>query len=1060
MVVKTIHQPAPPMRFEAIPLNRGDCLATSFLPSCPRCEAVHQFRMGLDAESGIDVLHVIGHRVNRQAEFVGDDFAAMALQQEVENQSPLAGKRRRADSEVLGPAAGMKPGNFRQENVGDLALAFIEQRPVRLAVERDGADATLVERFGGKNQRRDIRRFPKGEGIGGREQVFLVDLLPQPGDQLVPCHYVAGEWCRESFHVRMLEGLQIQAETLIGEPLVVEGSVNWWPVRVEIAERPGPAVRADDFLQPVHQVALGRQVVGTQGSDIRHETDHRTGIIFKNQVGHSSICEMKGGPSKGIELRQVVFSASPPDQVTCQGVDSVILRRINERITSTGAAWRFFAWSLGRTQEPHWVRGLVKANAACLAPAMAFMTGLERWRKLAAVGLAMGAACRVTWAQEQGPMAIKPLVVREDRLLLPSADLSSVTVFQAEVLRELNITTARQAMERVANVFVTQADSARASSFSVRGSHEVTFHEVTGGRAGVGFYLDDIPCSDAYGRDLTLFAVDGLSFYKGPHGSAFGVPHSMGVLDVVTRAPGPLAVGEASYIYGSHESHQALANVSGPILPNLFFGVDGLFAKDDGWFEDRLTGSEYGKHETASGRARLRWVPTDSLEVTLTAGLSHHDDDPSVYVSPDRVGDFYRVYSSPDAFAEGGQNYQALTALWKADGWQVKSITSHRESEFDDNDPVFLQEIFGVPAFPRTRMQDVSAWTQEIRVESSDPEADWRWRTGLFLGWWDSQLDHEMLGLGPWEGANRFRYRQDDYALHGELTRRVGDNLELSGGLRLQTTRNHTVSEYEPTPLAASLGGAPLSLDQRGNTNGILPMVAAGWKWAEEHHSYFRFSTGLQPGGEAIAASGSEAYDAERSCHYELGHDSRFNDDSVQIHAAVFRTEYYDYQSFQFNPAGQTVFNAERAHAWGVEAEARVHPCDGLELFAGAGWTRTRFDQFDSPAGDFSGKDFDNIPSASVNLGCAYHAPWGGMARLDWRYLGDTWFDVGNTVRQEAYALLDAKIGYERGDFGVYMFARNLLDEEYHTHTYLFQGAPAATPGVPRMLGIEVRARF
>jgi outer membrane receptor protein involved in Fe transport len=42
----------------------------------------------------------------------------------------------------------------------------------------------------------------------------------------------------------------------------------------------------------------------------------------------------------------------------------------------------------------------------------------------------------------------------------------------------------------------------------------------------------------------------------------------------------------------------------------------------------------------------------------------------------------------------------------------------------------------------------------------------------------------------------------------------------------------------------------------------------------------------------------------------------------------------------------------------------------------------------------------------------------------------------------------------------VYVFARNLLDEEYLTHAYLFQGEPAATLGVPRMVGMEMRARF
>lgn len=670
----------------------------------------------------------------------------------------------------------------------------------------------------------------------------------------------------------------------------------------------------------------------------------------------------------------------------------------------------------------------------------------------------------MTLFAEEEPEAMEPLVVEAASAARGGEGKPVSPTFAAGVSREriraLDIVTAREAIEWIPNVAVSQGDSARASSFSVRGSHEITFHELTGGRTGVGYYIDGIPCSDAYGRDLTMFAVDEFSFYKGPHGTSFGVPHSMGVIDVVTRAPGPVAEGEVSYTYGSHELNQVLARASGPILPNLFLGLDGMVSEDEGWFEDRLSGDAYGKHGIASGRARLRWLPSERLEINFIAGLDHHDDDPVVYVASDRTRDRYEVYTSPDAYANGGQNYQSIQALWKADDWQMKSITAHRDSEFDDYDPALLLNVFYPNSLPRTRKQDVISWSQEIRMESSDPEAAWRWRTGMFLGWTESTLDHFILGLGPREGGDVFVYDFEDYAVYGEVTRALGEKLELSAGLRLQTTRDHTTSDFRPTPLAESLGSEYEYLEGRESFSAALPMAGATWKWTETQRSYFRFSTGMQPGGLAIAAVGSGDYDSEHSFHYELGHDTSFGGDAVQLHVAGFYTAYRDYQSFQFNPAGQTIFNADRAHALGVEGEIRACPCEGLELFAAAGYTHARFDDFDSPVGDFSGKRINNIPAGTVNLGAAYHAPWGGMARVDWRHVGKTWFDERNTVSQESYSLLDVRIGYERGSYGAYLFARNLLDTEYYTHTYLFMGAPAAKPGVPRMLGVEGRAWF
>ena len=51
-------------------------------------------------------------------------------------------------------------------------------------------------------------------------------------------------------------------------------------------------------------------------------------------------------------------------------------------------------------------------------------------------------------------------------------------------------------------------------------------------------------------------------------------------------------------------------------------------------------------------------------------------------------------------------------------------------------------------------------------------------------------MDNYMLGLGPWEGRNKFNYDQEDYALYGEVTRPLGEHLELSAGLRLQSMRD------------------------------------------------------------------------------------------------------------------------------------------------------------------------------------------------------------------------------------------------------------------------------
>lgn len=641
-----------------------------------------------------------------------------------------------------------------------------------------------------------------------------------------------------------------------------------------------------------------------------------------------------------------------------------------------------------------------------------------------------------------------------DRRVAPVGD-----VVGPETLRERGAGHVREIMELMPNVTLVPADGGRAMSFAVRGSGEISFHEYTGGRGGVAFYVDDVPFTDVYARDLAMAGVTEISLFKGPHGTAFGAPGAVGVLDARIAPPEEEWHGELSQTYGSHDFFRTTFGAGGKIAPGLFLDIDGLYSRSDGWFTDRLTGDDYGRSETFGGTLRLRWVPSEQLDFTFTAGIQRHDDHPAVYL-PFRADDIHRFAGDSDAFATGGQHYQALKAVWKGEGWQLKSITSHRRSDFDDSDNALLLEIFDPFSLQRQREQDVRAWTQEIRLESTDPAAVWRWRTGLFYGHRDSVLEHFILALGPWEGENGVGFRQNDLALYGELTRRIGEKLEITGGLRLQSTWDRTRSDFVPTAFAESLGATGFEMERSERFDGVLPSFSVAWKWSENQRTHVRVAAGMQPGGLAVAAAGSRDYDSEHSLHYEIGHAASFMDGRVSLHTAVFYTDYRDYQSFEFNPAGQVVYNASAAHAWGGEIALVLRPVEELEFSASAGWTKGEFDDFVTPFADYSGKRIDNIPRFTANLSAAYRAKWGGVARLDWRHTGSTAFDQSGTVRQGGYSVFDARVGYENERFGAFLFARNLGDKEYYTHSYLFRGVPAASVGTPRIVGAEIAVKF
>jgi iron complex outermembrane receptor protein len=82
------------------------------------------------------------------------------------------------------------------------------------------------------------------------------------------------------------------------------------------------------------------------------------------------------------------------------------------------------------------------------------------------------------------------------------------------------------------------------------------------------------------------------------------------------------------------------------------------------------------------------------------------------------------------------------------------------------------------------------------------------------------------------------------------------------------------------------------------------------------------------------------------------------------------------------------------------------------------------------------------------------------MARLEWLLTGRCYFDEGDSkaYAQNSYGLLNARIGYEREHWGVYLYGKNLTSTEYYT-TKLFPYGVGII-GEPRVLGVMATFRF
>ena len=210
-------------------------------------------------------------------------------------------------------------------------------------------------------------------------------------------------------------------------------------------------------------------------------------------------------------------------------------------------------------------------------------------------------------------------------------------------------------------------------------------------------------------------------------------------------------------------------------------------------------------------------------------------------------------------------------------------------------------------------------------------------------------------------------------------------------------------------------------------------------------------------------------YDPEYTWNYEAGMKSSWFDKKLIANLSIFYIDIDDKQVMEWSMTrGAEIENAAKADSQGIELELQARPVQGLDLFAGFGYTESKFDdwkalQKDGTIYDFDGNYLQNAPKYTYNLGTQYRHISGFFGRVDLLGNGGFYGDNKNNLKQEAYELVNLRLGYEGDNLGISFWCTNLFDEEYVTALYDTTAmglGELVQDGEPRMLGITATYRF
>ena len=481
--------------------------------------------------------------------------------------------------------------------------------------------------------------------------------------------------------------------------------------------------------------------------------------------------------------------------------------------------------------------------------------------------------------------------------------------------------------------------------------------------------------------DPNPFDMASVEVLKGPQGTLFGAGALNGAVRYVPTLPrfGEYEVkwfGQYTSLHKGDAQPTYGAAVNVPLYEDaLALRVMAFDRTAPGYIDNTRLGKDTNETDQQGARALLGWRPGDAWDVLLTTAfqktkledVSLADNDEGRLESGDRS----RISPNKTRYW-----FADLSVTFDAEWAQLVSDTSFIDKRgrnfFDASSrttgsgdlPLLAQQYAG----------DSETMGQEFRLVSIDePENRWKWVAGLFA--WQQDIKNTLsvplavdvtplttildaLSLTPLESlfaANgsplvlqtAADVRVRELAAFGELTRRLGDSVEVSIGGRLYRTESGGENVQSGVYILAQQGSSPFVAEGEVKESGFSPKASALWHVTDDVLVYGLVSKGFRVGGiqpGLASESVPEKFKSDTLWNYEAGIRTQFLDNTLRMDLTGFWVDWKDPQTVQQDPSGLAVYidNAGGVRSRGGDLSFQyLFPWEGLMLSASASYADT-----------------------------------------------------------------------------------------------------------------------
>ncbi len=595
----------------------------------------------------------------------------------------------------------------------------------------------------------------------------------------------------------------------------------------------------------------------------------------------------------------------------------------------------------------------------------------------------------------------------------------------------------------------------------------------------VGVFVDGVYLGMTFGAALDMFGLESIEVLRGPQGILFGRNVTGGAILVNTRKPGDeFEARVRAALDGGGDgglNKYLMGSAGGPVSDSLSVGVTAYYNDDDGWFENKLTGADFGAFEQTMIRPVVVWKPSEQVELAVRYTYEEISGDGSA--SQAHTNGF-GIDGAPVSFDRNSHDFSI-------DGEGFQDTETHfvsAELNLNVGENGVITNIFGYRSYESDLLSDIDAQPVSLFhgaaiLESEQVSNELRYN-GVFAGrinlttgvyYFNNDVDYherrDLLGLLTPDGSPALRqdgggeYGVETIGVFAAVDYDLNESITFSAGLRYTTEEKEasiaSLIRNVNSPCNVLDGTCPYDFTDDEEWDSWSPKVGATYHLTDSARIYAHWTRGFRSGGYNLRNTaidtvnlGPGPFGQETVDNYEIGVKYSFR--QGYLSGALFFNDIEDMQR-EVNLADpisgvvQVIKNTADAEILGIELDGALNLAENLQAIGSVGWLdpeykKVRFDL--NSDGTIDGRDKDLDPPRAAewtwSLGLMHRLQAGDLGhvntRVSYSYRDKSFFTDNNRGYIMSQKILDAGLDFHMGNghwvFSIY--GKNLLDEVKH----------------------------